>query len=128
MVSNVRHKGEKYSSPLTIVYKANVSQKSGEDWKNVKLTLSTGSPSVSGIKPELTPYYLNLVPTYLQGRAAGENLNEVVVVGYEAKKDKSLSDESAAIPVAVNQVENQTNVEFNIDNPYSVSPMAGFAR
>jgi hypothetical protein len=46
-------------SPISISYKANVSQQSGEDWKNIKLTLSTGNPTVSGSKPNLTPYYLN---------------------------------------------------------------------
>src|SRR5579863_8937119 len=47
------------NSPISISYKANVSQQSGEDWKNIKLTLSTGNPTVSGSKPNLTPYYLN---------------------------------------------------------------------
>ncbi len=52
------------NSPINITYKANVSQQTGEDWKNVKLTLSTGNPSVSGSKPELSPYYLNLQANY----------------------------------------------------------------
>ena len=57
------------NSPVTISYKANVAQQSGEDWKNIKLTLSTGNPSVSGGKPELTPYYLNYGMLYA-GQAA----------------------------------------------------------
>lgn len=52
------------NSPISITYKANVSQQSGEDWKNVRLTLSTGNPSVSGNKPELDPYYLSLNMQY----------------------------------------------------------------
>src|SRR5205823_2644834 len=47
------------NSPISISYKANVSQQSGEDWKNIKLTLSTGNPAVAGNKPELNPYFLN---------------------------------------------------------------------
>lgn len=47
------------NSPISISYKANVSQQSGEDWKNIKLTLSTGNPTVAGNKPELNPYFLN---------------------------------------------------------------------
>ncbi len=46
-------------SPVNITYKANVSQQCGEDWKDVKLTLSTGNPSISASKPELQPYYLS---------------------------------------------------------------------
>jgi len=41
------------SSNILLDYDAEVSQSSGEDWNNVKLTLSTGNPSVSGIKPRL---------------------------------------------------------------------------
>lgn len=40
------------NSPLQLVYSARVSQKSEEDWRNVKLTLSTGDPSVDNTKPE----------------------------------------------------------------------------
>jgi hypothetical protein len=52
------------NSPISISYKANVSQQSGEDWKNIKLTLSTGNPTVSGSKPDLTPYYLSFGMMY----------------------------------------------------------------
>ncbi|MDQ7948987.1 MAG: mucoidy inhibitor MuiA family protein [Pedobacter sp.] len=46
------------SSPIELVYKANVSQNSGEDWKNIRLTLSSGNPSTNGTKPELGTYNL----------------------------------------------------------------------
>ncbi|MDO3644523.1 DUF4139 domain-containing protein [Mucilaginibacter sp. L3T2-6] len=113
------------NTPLTIAYKANVLQHSGEDWKNVKLTLSTGLPSNNAIKPELMPYYLNVyndVERALRGRVAGVAMNnagdkesnqlaEVVVANGNAK----------SIPVSVDMQEAQTSVEFNIDNPYSVT-------
>ncbi|MCQ2235804.1 MAG: DUF4139 domain-containing protein [Bacteroidales bacterium] len=38
--------------PLKLGYMARVSQSSNEDWKNVKLTLSTGNPVVENVKPE----------------------------------------------------------------------------
>lgn len=196
------------TNPITIAYKANVAQHTGEDWNNIKLTLSTGNPSVNNSKPELQPYYLNqnmiyagqaanltrvtgritdaekgdplpgvsirvkgtsigavtdvngnysiqlpggqqiLTYSYVgyttQERAAvaqvinvpmqvsQNNLSEVVVVGYGAS-DKSESgyevQEKAAnirirgtttVPLVVEQAEGQTNVEFNIDNPYTI--------
>lgn len=113
------------NSPLTIVYKANVLQHSGEDWKNVKLTLSTGLPSNNAVKPELMPYYLNAysINKAIQGKVAGvvsqekdddsRQLAEVVVTsGYGSR---------SAIPVSVEMQEAQTSVEFNIENPYSVT-------
>jgi len=47
-------------SALVLDYQANISQQTGEDWKNVKLTLSTSNPNQGGQKPTLTPWYLIL--------------------------------------------------------------------
>ena len=44
--------------PLQLIYKANVKQDTKEDWKNVKLILSSNDPNISNVAPELTPYYL----------------------------------------------------------------------
>ena len=44
--------------PLSLIYKAKVYQSTGEDWKDVQLTLSTGNPSISNQKPELIAYQL----------------------------------------------------------------------
>lgn len=194
------------NSPIVIAYKANVSQKSGEDWKNVKLTLSTGNPTVSGSKPTLAPYYVGSNMYYagdasitrvagiivdeagtplpgvtikVKGTSIGtvsdvsgnysiqvpggnpvlnysfigyettdrpanaplinvamkpntNALNEVVVVGYSTSealegrvaglsvsRDK-MKIRVASNPIEVTKAENQTNIEFNIANPYSV--------
>jgi hypothetical protein len=200
------------NSPISVTYKANVSQQSGEDWKNIKVILSTGNPTVSGNKPELAPNYLNFGMYYSGGSASiskvsgtilGTNdgitlpgvsvrvkgtsigtvtdsegnyniqvpagnpilvynyigydteerpvssptinlalkpaynqLNEVVVSGYATELQGKIAGVNInpgtdkirirgissiqSVPVEVKQVENQTNVEFNISNPYSV--------
>lgn len=46
------------ATPLSMQMKANVQQATGEDWKDVKLTLSSGNPMESGVKPELEPWKL----------------------------------------------------------------------
>lgn len=45
-------------SPLEIVYKANVTQYTGIDWKAIPLTLSTGAPLQSNNAPELNTWFL----------------------------------------------------------------------
>jgi hypothetical protein len=45
-------------SPVAITYKANISQHSGEDWDNVKLTISSANPTEAGTKPEIKPWHL----------------------------------------------------------------------
>jgi len=50
---------DEISKPLEIIYNANVFQSTGEDWKNVNITLSTNDPSISSTKPEITTWYIN---------------------------------------------------------------------
>ncbi len=55
------------TEPIELVYKANVHQDTKEDWKNVKISFSSGNPGTSGTAPELKPYFLNynsLPPSY----------------------------------------------------------------
>ena len=54
------------NEPLDLFYKAKVSQNTDEDWENVKLILSTGNPSISNYKPELSTYYLTFNNYYRQ--------------------------------------------------------------
>jgi hypothetical protein len=49
---------EKLNQPINIAYKANIFQYSGEDWKEVKLTLSTANPYKSGTAPMLQKWVL----------------------------------------------------------------------
>jgi len=89
--------------------------------------LSTGNPNVNAIKQEINPYFFNFSP----GPVFSHSLSEVVVVGYGTKKsdeddqtaDKAMPRQLAGvstIPLSVSQKENQTSVDFNIDNPYSI--------
>lgn len=50
---------EEINKPINIVYHASVWQSSGENWKNVKIRLSNGSPQLSSSKPELEPWYID---------------------------------------------------------------------
>lgn len=43
--------------PISLLYKANVYQYSGEDWKDIRLTLSNASPKRRGTAPELRTWY-----------------------------------------------------------------------
>lgn len=52
------------NEPLTIEYKANVSQQTGEDWSNVKLVLSTSDPSLNGQRPKLEKWTLQPNSSY----------------------------------------------------------------
>lgn len=46
------------SQPLELSRRAKITQNSGEEWQDVKLTLSTGNPNESGTEPRLSAWYL----------------------------------------------------------------------
>lgn len=56
-IYDLRCKGT--DKPLNLTYKANVQQSTGFDWKDVKLSISTGNPSANNNKPELYPQYVD---------------------------------------------------------------------
>lgn len=47
------------NSPLSMVYNANVYQSTGEDWDDVKLTLSSVNPEAGTDRPELSPWLIS---------------------------------------------------------------------
>jgi len=47
------------STDIELNHRAGVYQNSGIEWKDVLLTLSTGNPNESSVKPVLSPYLLN---------------------------------------------------------------------
>lgn len=55
---------DQISEPLNLVYKANVYQFSGEDWKEVKLRLSTADPNQNGTPPVLENWYWGKINNY----------------------------------------------------------------
>lgn len=69
------------SKPIDLDMKANISQQSGEDWKDVKLFLSTGNPNENGTKPVLSPwhlrYYYPVAPASIQIRGASSITNSL---------------------------------------------------
>lgn len=70
--------------PISLAYKANVFQSSGEDWNNVKLTLSTANPKQNGEKPDLPIWHLRYFAAQnfdLSGKALGINSNSRIFNG-----------------------------------------------
>lgn len=60
---------EELGKPVQLIRKASVTQSSGEDWKDVKLSFSTGNPQENQVVPVLNPWYLNVyypAPRYSQ--------------------------------------------------------------
>ncbi|MBQ6230860.1 MAG: mucoidy inhibitor MuiA family protein [Eubacterium sp.] len=70
----IRYSGDK--DPLEVDMKAQIRQSSGEDWKQVKVTLYTGNPSVSSDLPVMKMVELSLIEPQPKprGRAKGNGM------------------------------------------------------
>ncbi|WP_285654358.1 DUF4139 domain-containing protein [Allomuricauda sp. NBRC 101325] len=63
-VPNYDIKSTGLSTDLSLAYKANVYQNTGQDWEHVNVVLSTGNPNYNISKPRLDTHYLNFVSSY----------------------------------------------------------------
>jgi uncharacterized protein (TIGR02231 family) len=115
-------RADNVNSPINMMYKAQVTQWTGIDWKKVNLTLSSGNPNQNNQAPILSSWFLrygNPEVYYDDYESKSNTLQEVVVVGYgTAKKDKNKSYFGRAIEADIK--ENQLNVSFDIDIPYDI--------
>lgn len=110
-------------SPILLSYKANVYQSTGEDWKDVRLKLSTANPSLGGAKPELYTWYLDFYyPSYKRDvsrmgavhRAAPEKVEDAELsIEVPVTEQKSIADYTQTIQTSL-------NTEFDISLPYTV--------
>jgi uncharacterized protein (TIGR02231 family) len=113
------------TAPLEIIYKANVTQETGIDWKHVHLTLSTGAPSQYGIAPTLVPWQLYYnqptFPQALQGKVAGITTEEVAMDEIATSQKSMLVRNKSSINAYTQQNENQLNTTFDITIPYDIA-------
>ncbi|ESU29030.1 hypothetical protein FLJC2902T_10650 [Flavobacterium limnosediminis JC2902] len=63
-------RADNVASPINMMYKAQVIQNTGVDWKKVKLTLSSGMPNQNNQAPTVNPWFLR----YLNPQAANPNV------------------------------------------------------
>jgi uncharacterized protein (TIGR02231 family) len=110
-------------SPVQLNYKANVFQSTGEEWKNVKLILSTANPNLGGLKPELTAQVLDFMQVVAY-RNYDKRMKSAAPVAMERAEagpaDVELED-AATLAELVSTVESAVTTSFVIAIPYSVA-------
>lgn len=112
-------------SPVQLSYKANVFQSTGEEWKNVKLKLSTANPNQSGLKPELSSWYLDFYQPIVYGLEMRKSRGAVSKSApMMAKEDMAIMAapvaEAESIADYVSTIQTTLNTEFDISLPYTV--------
>jgi hypothetical protein len=83
------------NSPLELIYKAEVYQNTGVDWKEVKLRFSNGDPNQSGQLPTLSPWLM----TYARNTSFGNALYGARAgAGIRSVKGKAHSEHGRPLP------------------------------
>lgn len=113
------------NAPINMVYKAQVVQNTGVDWKKVKLTLSSGYPNQNNQAPILSSWFLRNNANYGYNQRAAAN--QIQSSAYGMMKEKKSGDALAAPVMEESTIsnyttvsENQLNIVFDIDIPYDI--------
>lgn len=110
------------TKPVDLALKANVFQTSGETWDKVKLTLSTGNPSVNNSKPQMNTWFLRYYQPYTETYYKKE---KSAAPSRAAEMKTAVADEEVAFAnTAANYVatsENPTNFEYTVSIPYTIN-------
>ena len=113
-------RAENIQEPINMMYKAQVVQNTGIDWKKVKLTLSSGNPNQNNEAPILQAWFLRYgypVAYGYRNQNAPVNMIQGKAAAGEVNADK-MEESSISNYTTVN--ENQLNVSFDIEIPYDI--------
>lgn len=125
---------DKVGAPIKMMYKAQVVQTSGIDWRNVKLSLTSGMVNQNTIIPEWSNWFIGYQPSVeygnkmtmndevlassdvsrmIEGKVAGITVQNVRAEQVSYTERKTMAEYT-------NVVESQLNVTFDISIPYSI--------
>lgn len=114
------YRAEKDKKDVRLEYNGLIQQLSGEDWKDVELTLSTASPALSAAAPGLAPFEISALHPPAGGQAPNAAPGQSGAAGKgEADVVRSLSElkgrQQKAIDAYANTVKQTDNAKLNWD-------------
>lgn len=126
-IPNYDIKSKEINTPLSLSYKAHVYQKTGNDWNNVNITLSTGNPNVNVAKPNLGTKYLNFTNGYKNKNVKITKKSRYVYNPSVRQVTGTVIDESGApLPGANITVKGTTNgTQTDFDGHFSINVQNG---
>ena len=117
-------RGEKLAEPIHLLYKGQIAQNTGVDWKGVKLALSSGNPNKSNQFPVLKTWFVQLGhPRDFSNATMELRSNAAPLADLSRKKiakDEVVHMEESTMAHYTALSENQLNISFDIDTPYDI--------
>lgn len=108
-------RAESVKTPLEMVYKGKIYQKTGQDWKNIKLFVSTYRPSFNQDRPILSPLYVAEYTAHnpmLEVADYKAKKESAMVNAYQMRQD--IAAKPSQIPIA-SVSDNQMNVIYELN-------------
>jgi len=111
---------EDINKPIKMSYTAKVTQNSGLEWTNVKISLSSRNPNLSQIKPELYPWNIDF-QKFMKKALSKEALDSGVMMRAQAAANAP-KEEMAAGSVADFTTVNENILSFDFESsiPYTI--------
>lgn len=123
--------------PVDLTYKGKVYQKTGNDWNNVKVRLSTGNPSTDNTQPQFSKWYLQYYMAYAKNNRYGgkrkkvaayapvqqniqDDYDEVELVEEDGFVGGSMERVSSSLSSHTSVTESTVNTTFDIALPYTI--------
>jgi uncharacterized protein (TIGR02231 family) len=113
--------------PVALIYKAYITQSTGEAWTAVKPVFSTGNPTLNQTKPTLQPWYLSFYeprPHFSAANTLHKSMASREVVALQeavVPEEMVATDAKTAADYYTSINESQANVEFAVDVPYTIA-------
>lgn len=115
-------KADNLSQPVNLVYKANIQQNTGLDWNKVKLSLSTGNPTIGNIAPVLSTWYLRFgQPAVYNTGARQEEAVANTIQASESDYRMRAKASVKSLDEYVSTQESPVATTFNIELPYTIA-------
>lgn len=113
---------------VNLTYKAHVSQTTGEDWDDVRLTVSTNNPYQNKTRPVLHPWYIDYYTYTINAPVSGYAYSNAPVYQQAESEKKEMSNGVDEVVLEDAQtaydfttmIDRVLSAEFKIDLPYSI--------
>lgn len=87
-------------SPVSIAYKANITQQTGEDWEKVEMTISSGNPAKGGARPSIQPWHLGFNNTVRQSNTIATIQQPLPMISSGFVRGRVTDESGAPVPGA----------------------------
>lgn len=110
------------TKPVNILYKANLYQNTGTQWKDVRLSFSNARPWLSGNIPVLYPWFIDFyMPMPAISRSRNLSRADAPIMMEVASEAPSMAKAADALSVEVAKQVGETSITFDVAVPYTIN-------